>query len=130
MKDIFIENKLPYYNEEIKKEYKGMKGSDKVMVELTGYQVAKLYALVGATECGKFCQSTQLYIQLAKILDSKDYTLFFDKIDFTRETESRIYQALLEPEAPSLTEAQKKALEIKETIAKAQKQLEELEKEI
>lgn len=116
--------------EEIKKDYKGMKGSDKVMVELTGYQVAKLYALIGATECGTLCQSTQLYIQLAKILNSKDYQLFFDKIEFSEDLEVKIYEVLLEPETPVLTEAQKKALELKDTIAKAQKQLEELEKEI
>lgn len=110
-----------------------MKGSDKVMVELTGYQVATIYALIGRSEIGNKNESCDLYDTLEELLGVRNalpvgYN-FPDRIDFV-EFEKELYKAVLELETPILTEAQKKALELKEAIAKAQKQLEELEKEI
>lgn len=118
------------------KEKKGMKGSDKVMVELTGYQVAKLYAVLGSCNGGlEYETRPSLYSQARDLLGlSDDFWVghFLNKLPLINfyGLEENLYKAVLEPENPVLTEAQKKALELKETIAKAQKQLEELEKEI
>lgn len=117
------------------KEKKGMKGSDKVMVELTGYQVAKLYAVMGHTNGPDLCNSWFKFQELLgdsiqeihnKHFRGKKYEDVRNYANYREEWES----VILEPETPLLTEAQKKALELKETIAKAQKQLEGLEKEI
>lgn len=120
--------------EEISKEKKGMKGSDKVMVELTGYQVATIYALIGKCQFSDKSDSYGLYKCLGNILSMQvvipEHKDFPEYITFSKDFEEKLYKALLEPENPVLTEAQKKALELKETIAKAQKQLEELEKQI
>lgn len=117
--------------EDIPKEYKGMKGSDRVMVELTGYQVATLWALLGNTQSGNKNNALSLFIAFNEILSADPSDVpYQDQIEFGLAFEENLYKAVLEPETPILTEVQKKALELKETIAKAQKQLEELEKEI
>lgn len=117
------------------KEYKGMKGSDKVMVELTGYQVAKLYAVMGHTNGPDRSNSWFKFQEVLgdsiqeihnKHFRGKKYEDVRNYANYREEWES----VILEPETPVLTEAQKKALELKETIAKAQKQLEELEKNL
>lgn len=112
-----------------------MKGSDKVMVELTGYQVAMIYTILAKSEVNHKAKSFSLFKLLSECLGSiqasdlpqhKDFPQY---IPFNLVADS-VYKAVLEPETPVLTEAQKKALELKETIAKAQQQLEELEKNL
>ncbi len=113
MKDIFIENKLPYYNEEIKKEYKGMKGSDKVMVELTGYQVAKLYAVMGSANGPSSACS---WFKFRDLLGD-NYQKIYNEHILGKPREERLNynkyvslweSVILEPETPALTEALKK----------------------
>ena len=112
-------------------ENKRMKGSDVVSVELTGYELAKIYAILGHVN-----GDPSVWRKVQKLLKDPEQAIYNSIMQYKSNTESYMqycdiwHKAILEPETPVLTEAQKKALELKETIAKAQQQLEELEKQI
>jgi|SRR5690606_40071 len=108
-----------------------MKPTDKITVEITLAELARIYAVMGKVTAAADCT---LWDKAKELLDPKGevYGAIIVARHDGRTTTTLQYHAYREEWLNALfkqeTEQEKRIRELKETIAKAQQQIEELEK--
>ena len=104
-----------------------MKPNDKITVEITLAELAKIYAIMGCSNGGTY---TSLYYKGRELFDcaALDWQVAFKSITNNGLIDyDKIEEAWLKHLFKKETDEQRKIRELKETIAKAQQQIKELE---